>query len=109
MLKKHLLERLDQLRKNQFVFLKLSIPTEDDLYLDFVNHPAVVRVLALSGGYSRHEGNERLRRNQGITASFSRALLEGLTAQQSDAEFNSVLDAAVESIYQASTTKSKGR
>ena len=109
LLKKHLLQKLDELPAGQLVFLKLSIPTEDNLYLDFVNHPAVVRVLALSGGYSRHEGNERLRRNPGIIASFSRALLEDLTAQQSEAEFNSVLDAAIESIYQASTTKSDGR
>ncbi len=109
LLKKHLLQKLDQLPKGQHVFLKLSIPTEDDLYLEFVNHPAVIRVLALSGGYSRHEGNERLRRNQGIIASFSRGLLEGLSAQQSDAEFNAVLDAAIESIYQASTAKSDGR
>ena len=109
LLKKHLLQKLDQLPTGQFVFLKLSIPTEDDLYLEFVNHPAVIRVLALSGGYSRHEGNERLHRNQGIIASFSRGLLEGLTAQQSDAEFNAELGAAVESIYQASTTKAEGK
>ena len=105
LLKTHLLQKLDQLPKGQFVFLKLSIPTEDNLYLDFVNHPAVVRVLALSGGYSRHEGDERLRRNRGIIASFSRALLEDLTAQQSEPEFNAVLGAAIESIYQASITK----
>ena len=109
LLKKHLLQKLDQLPTGQFVFLKLSIPTEDDLYLEFVSHPAVIRVLALSGGYSRHEGNERLHRNQGIIASFSRGLLEGLTAQQSDAEFNAELGAAVESIYQASTTKAEGK
>ncbi len=107
-LKKHLLQKLAELPAGQSVFLKLSIPTEDDLYLDFVHHPAVARVLALSGGYSRHEGNERLRRNQGVIASFSRGLLEGLTAQQSDAEFNAELDETVESIYQASTIKSKG-
>ena len=109
LLKKFLLQHLDALPKGQSVFLKLSIPTEDDLYLDFVNHPAVVRVLALSGGYSRHEGNERLARNQRIIASFSRGLLEGLTAQQTDAEFNAELDATVESIYQASTVKSTDR
>ena len=108
LLKKQLLQKLDGLPKEQSIFLKLSIPTEDDLYLDCVNHPAVVRVLALSGGYSRAEGNERLARNQGVIASFSRALLEDLTAQQSDAEFDSVLDAAIESIYLASTTKSQG-
>ena len=108
LLKKHLLQKLGELPAGQSVFLKLSIPTEDDLYLDCVHHPAVARVLALSGGYSRHEGNERLRRNQGVIASFSRGLLEGLTSQQSDAEFNAELDEAVESIYQASTMKSKG-
>ena len=108
LLKKHLLQKLAELPEGRFVFLKLSIPTEDDLYLDFVNHPAVARVLALSGGYSRHEGNERLHRNRGIIASFSRGLLEGLTAQESDAEFDTILGDAVESIYQASTTKSKG-
>ena len=106
LLKKYLLQKLDETSGEQAVFLKLSIPTEDNFYLDCVNHPAVVRVLALSGGYSRAQGNERLRRNQGIIASFSRALLEDLTAQQSDTEFNSVLDAAIESIYLASTTKS---
>ena len=108
LLKEHLLQKLSELPSGQSVFLKLSIPTEDDLYLDFVHHPAVARVLALSGGYSRHEGNERLARNQGVIASFSRGLLEGLTAQQTDAEFNAELGEAVESIYQASTTKSKG-
>ena len=107
LLKRVLLEKLEELRAGQSVFLKLTIPTRDNLYLECVNHPAVVRVLALSGGYSRHEGNERLRHDRGMIASFSRALLEGLTAQQSDAEFNSVLDEAIESIYQASTAKSE--
>ncbi len=109
LLKKHLLQKLDELPEGKTVFLKLSIPTEDDLYFEFVNHPAVVRVLALSGGYSRHEGNERLARNQGVVASFSRGLLEGLSAQQSDAEFDAELDETVESIYQASTVKTGGR
>ena len=109
LLKKHLLQKLGELPKGKSVFLKLSIPTEDNLYLEFVNHTAVARVLALSGGYSRNEGNERLARNEGVIASFSRGLLEGLTAQQSDAEFDTVLDAAVESIYQASTIKPQGR
>ncbi len=109
LLKKHLLQKLDELPKGQSIFLKLSIPTEDDLYLDCVHHPAVARVLALSGGYSRQEGDERLSKNQGIIASFSRGLLEGLTAQQSDAEFDAELGQAVESIYQASTIKSHGR
>ncbi|MBE7157597.1 MAG: fructose bisphosphate aldolase [Rhodospirillales bacterium] len=109
LLKKQLLQKLGELPAGQSIFLKLSIPTQDDLYLDFVHHPAVARVLALSGGYSRHEGNERLARNQGIIASFSRGLLEGLTAQQTDAEFNAELAEAVESIYQASTVKSAGK
>ncbi len=108
LLKASLLEKLGQLPAGQSVFLKLTIPTQANLYLECVNHPAVVRVLALSGGYSREEGNERLRHDRGMIASFSRALLEGLTAQQSDAEFNSELDEAIESIYQASTAKSDG-
>jgi fructose-bisphosphate aldolase class I len=90
----------------ELVFLKLTLPTQDDLYLDCVNHPNVVRVLALSGGYSREEGDELLRRNHGIVASFSRALVEGLTAQQSDAEYNALLDSAIQSIFEASTVKS---
>ena len=83
---------------------KLTLPERDDFYADFVGHPKVVRVVALSGGYTRDEANERLRRNHGIVASFSRALVEGLTAQQSDAEFNGGLDAAIHSIYDASIT-----
>lgn len=105
LLKEALLEMLDQLPTGQLVFLKLTLPEQDDLYLDCVNHPAVARVLALSGGYSREEGDARLRRNQGVIASFSRALLEGLTAQQSDAEFDAHLGAAIQSIYDASTNK----
>ena len=88
LLKIFILEKLDQLPAGQLVFLKLTLPEQDDLYADCVRHPKVVRVLALSGGYSRDEANERLRRNHGVVASFSRALVEGLTAQQSDAEFN---------------------
>ena len=84
--------------------LKLTLPEQDDFYTDFVKHPHVVRVVALSGGYSRDEANERLRRNHGVVASFSRALSEGLTAQQSDAEFNAMLDASIQSIYEASET-----
>jgi fructose-bisphosphate aldolase class I len=87
------------------VFLKLTLPEQDDLYADCVRHPKVVRVLALSGGYSRDEANARLRRNHGVVASFSRALVEGLTAQQSDAEFNARLDGAVRSIFEASNVK----
>ena len=104
-LKIFILERLDRLPPGRLVFLKLTLPEQDDLYLDLVRHPKVARVLALSGGYSRAEANARLRRNHGVVASFSRALVEGLTAQQSDYEFNTRLDAAVQSIFEASTTK----
>jgi len=74
------------------------------LYAECISHSHVVRVLALSGGYSREEGNNRLRRNHGIVASFSRALVEGLLAQQSDAEYNALLDASITSIFEASNT-----
>lgn len=105
LLKEALLARLGQLPAGRRVFLKLTLPEQDNLYRECVQHDAVVRVLALSGGYSRSEGNDRLRRNHGIVASFSRGLLEGLTAQQSEAEFNATLGAAIESIYEASTDK----
>jgi len=105
MLREALLGKLNQLSPGQRVFLKLTLPEQSDLYSDCVKHGAVARVLALSGGYSRDEGDERLRRNHGVIASFSRALLDGLTAQQSEAEFNSALGAAIESIYEASTEK----
>ena len=105
LLKIFILERLDRLPPGQLVLLKLTLPEKEDLYHDCVIHPKVVRVLALSGGYSRDEANARLRRNQGVVASFSRALVQGLTAQQSDAEFNTRLDAAVRSIFEASTMK----
>jgi len=108
-LKIFILEKLDMLPPGHLVFLKLTLPEQDDLYADCVRHPKVVRVLALSGGYSRDEANARLRRNQGVVASFSRALVEGLTAQQSDAEFNTLLDGAVESIFEASTVKQEPR
>jgi fructose-bisphosphate aldolase class I len=97
-------DKLDAVPAGQLVMLKLTLPENDDFYAEFVRHPKVVRVLALSGGYPREEGNTRLRRNHGVVASFSRALLEGLSAQQSDAEFNAALDASIQSIYQASTT-----
>ena len=84
--------------------LKLTLPEQDDFYADFVKHPKVVRVVALSGGYSREEANNRLRKQHGVVASFSRALVEGLTAQQSDAEFNAVLDRSIQSIFDASNT-----
>ena len=85
--------------------LKLTLPEQDDFYAEFVRHPKVVRVLALSGGYTREECNRRLRRNHGVVASFSRALLAGLSVRQSPAEFNAMLDASIQSIYEASTNK----
>jgi len=104
LLKAAILEALNRLPAGQPVMLKLTLPEKDDLYADFVGHPKVVRVVALSGGYSREEGNERLRRNHGVVASFSRALVEGLSAQQSDAEYNARLDASIRSIFEASNT-----
>ena len=104
LLKAAILEALNRLPAGQPVMLKLTLPEKDDLYADFVGHPKVVRVVALSGGYSREEGNERLRRNHGVVASFSRALVEGLSAQQSDAEYNALLDASIRSIFEASNT-----
>jgi len=103
-LKAVLLEKLNQLRADQAVMLKITLPEQDDFYADCVKHPKVLKVVALSGGYSRQEGNDRLRRNHGVVASFSRALVEGLSAQQSDADFNAKLDAGIQSIYEASMT-----
>ncbi len=104
LLKAAIREELDRLAADQLVMLKLTLPEKDDLYAEFVKHPRVVRVVALSGGYTREEGNRRLRRNHGVVASFSRALVEGLSAQQSDAEYNALLDASIQSIFEASTT-----
>lgn len=104
MLKDAIMARLGDVPDGQQIMLKLSIPTVDDFYADLIAHPKVLRVVALSGGYSRAEANERLARNHGMIASFSRALTEGLTAQQSAAEFNAALDAAIASIYEASKT-----
>jgi fructose-bisphosphate aldolase, class I len=84
--------------------LKLTLPDEDDFYADLVSHPKVLRVVALSGGYSREEACDRLARNHGVIASFSRALTEGLTKQQSDKEFDAVLDKSIASIFKASIT-----
>ena len=84
--------------------LKLTLPEQDDFYSDCVRHPNVLRVVALSGGYTRADANDLLRRNHGVVASFSRALAEGLTAQQSDAEFNAMLDESIQEIYDASIT-----
>ena len=105
LLKAALIERLNELPVAELVMLKLTLPEQDDLYAECINHPNVVRVLALSGGYSREECNNRLRRNHGIVASFSRALVEGLSAQQSDAEYNALLDESIQSIFEASTNK----
>ena len=104
LLRSAILEKLVQLPTGQLVMLKLTLPERDNFYADFVAHPKVLRVVALSGGYSREEANARLRRNHGVIASFSRALAEGLTAQQSDAEFNAVLDKSIQSIFDASNT-----
>jgi len=104
LLKASLLKGLDALPAGQLVMLKLTLPEVDDLYADFVKHPRVLKVVALSGGYSRADANRKLARQHGMVASFSRALTEGLTAQQSDAEFNTALDAAIQSIYEASKT-----
>ena len=104
LLKAAILEKLNGLPAGQLVMLKITLPEQDNFYADCIRHPKVLRVVALSGGYSREEANNRLRRNHGIVASFSRALVEGLTAQQSDAEFNARLDAYVQSIFEASNT-----
>jgi fructose-bisphosphate aldolase class I len=104
LLKGELLRHLDQLGDGPLVMLKLTLPEQDNFYADCIQHPNVVKVVALSGGYSRREANERLARQHGMVASFSRALTEGLSAQQSDEEFNQVLDASIESIFQASRT-----
>jgi fructose-bisphosphate aldolase class I len=103
-LKAGILAALDQLGEGRQVMLKLTLPEEDGFYGDCVDHPAVLRVVALSGGYSRAEANDRLARNPGVVASFSRALTEGLSAQQSDEEFNTALDRSIQSIYDASAT-----
>jgi fructose-bisphosphate aldolase class I len=104
LLKETLLEKLNGLPTGQQVMLKLTLPEQADFYADCVRHPKVVRVLALSGGYTQEEADARLRKNQGVVASFSRALLEGLSVHQTDAEFNSMLDASVQRIYEASIT-----
>ena len=103
-LKASLLDGVNRLGADQKVMLKLTLPNTDNLYRELVDHPNVVRVVALSGGYSRDEACEKLSRNNGVIASFSRALTEGLTAQQSDDEFNATLDAAIAEIAKASAT-----
>jgi fructose-bisphosphate aldolase class I len=104
MLRSAIRAHLDRLRSDRNVMLKLTLPDEDDFYREFVDHPRVIRVVALSGGYSRAEANERLARNHGVIASFSRALTEGLRVDQTDEEFDAVLDSSIAGIQQASTT-----
>ncbi|MDA0371375.1 MAG: fructose bisphosphate aldolase [Actinomycetota bacterium] len=103
-LKAEILDELSGQPADQPVMLKLTLPTTDDFYADLVAHPSVLRVVALSGGYSRDDANAKLSRNHGMIASFSRALTEGLSAKQSDADFDAALDAAIASIYAASNT-----
>jgi fructose-bisphosphate aldolase class I len=104
LLKAAILARVDDLPADQQVIFKLTLPEENGFYGDLVAHPRVMRVVALSGGYSRDQANDRLAHNPGVIASFSRALTEGLTAQESDEEFDAVLDASIKSIYDASIT-----
>jgi fructose-bisphosphate aldolase class I len=104
LLKAALLRGLDSIPEGQQVMFKLTLPEEDGFYDELVAHPKVAKVVALSGGYSREDANDRLARNRGVIASFSRALTEGLTAQQGDEEFDAALDAAIKSIYEASIT-----
>jgi fructose-bisphosphate aldolase class I len=103
-LKGELLKELNALGSDQKVMLKLTLPDQVNFYADLIEHPNVVRVVALSGGYTRRDANERLARQNGMVASFSRALTEGLSKQQSDSEFNAALDEAIQSIYDASNT-----
>ena len=104
LLKSAIMDELNQLGEDQLVMLKLTLPEEDNLYNDAIEHANVVRVVALSGGYSREEANDRLARNKGMVASFSRALSEGLKAQQSESEFDAMLDSSIDAICEASRT-----
>ena len=104
-LKTSLINHLNKLNENQTVMLKLSLPTKPNLYQDLVNHPRVLKVVALSGGYSRDEANKMLAENNGVIASFSRALTEGLSAKQSDDQFDALLDSTIQSIFNASVNK----
>jgi fructose-bisphosphate aldolase class I len=104
LLKHALLAHLDQLAEGQDVMLKLTLPEQDGFHRELLEHPRVLRVAALSGGYTRQEADARLTRNPGVIASFSRALTEGLTAQMSDEEFDKALDASIAEIYTASST-----
>ncbi len=104
LLKASILEHLNGLGSDDKVMLKLTIPDKNDFYKECIEHPNIVRVVALSGGYTRDDANEKLARNHGMIASFSRALTEGLTAQQSQAEFDKMLDESIQSIFDASRT-----
>lgn len=97
-----ILKHLDKLSKDEVVMLKLSIPTQDDLFSKLISHPQVMRVVALSGGYSREDAVEALKKNPGLVASFSRALLEGINVDQRDEEFNDILKKSIKEIYDAS-------
>jgi fructose-bisphosphate aldolase class I len=103
-LKAELKKQLDALPAGKKVMLKLTLPSQDDFYKDLIAHKNVLRVVALSGGYTRDDANKKLARNHGMIASFSRALTEGLTAQQTPAEFDKALDASIQSIFEASKT-----
>ena len=104
-LKTSLINHLNKLNENQTVMLKLSLPTKPNLYQDLINHPRVLKVVALSGGYSRDDANKMLAENNGVIASFSRALTEGLSAKQSDGQFDALLDSTIQSIFDASVNK----
>jgi fructose-bisphosphate aldolase, class I len=104
LLKLAIIEQLDRLDRDQFVMLKISLPEIDDFYADLRSHPSVLRVLALSGGYSRVEADARLARNHGVIASFSRALTEQLSVDQSDQDFDATLDSSIDAIFRASST-----
>ena len=104
LLKGAILEKLSGLPAGQQVVLKITLPEQDDFYAEFVRHSKVVRVVALSGGYTQEEADARLRKNHGVVASFSRALVEGLSVHQTDAQFNAMLDASIQRIYEASIT-----
>ena len=104
MLHAGIMDELNSLGNDELVMLKLTLPEQDNLYADCIAHPNVIRVVALSGGYSREEANDRLSRQNGMVASFSRALSEGLNAQQSAGEFDAMLDASIASICEASSS-----
>jgi len=104
LLKEEILKQLDALNESANIILKLSIPTIDDFYKELIDHPRVIRVVALSGGYTREKATRALSRNHGLIASFSRALSEGLSASQSDEDYNAMLKESIKQIYNASIT-----